>query len=94
LSGLSIVRRYERREEIRRVVLPVAGALGILAMIGTAGDRVDLWAHLFGLLVGVPIGIGTALCLHQPPRFRGQSLATLVAASAVLWSWHLALYPP
>lgn len=94
LSGFSIVRRHERREEIRRVALPVAGALGILAMIGTAGDRVDLWAHLFGLLVGLPIGIGTALCLHHPPRFLGQSLATVAAASAVWWSWHLALSTP
>lgn len=91
LSGLSIVRRLERHEEIRRIALPVAGALGILAMIGTAGDRVDLWAHLFGLLAGLPIGIGTALCLHRPPRFVGQALAAAVTASAIVWSWHLAL---
>jgi membrane associated rhomboid family serine protease len=34
LSGLSIVRRYERREEIRRVALPVAGAPAIALTFG------------------------------------------------------------
>ena len=91
LSGLSIVRRRERNEDLRRVVLPVAGALGILAMIGTAGDRVDVWAHLFGLLAGLPIGIVTAWRLRHPLRAAGQVLAAAAALGALGVSWYLAL---
>ncbi len=91
LSGLSIVRRRERNEDVRRVALPVVGALGILAMIGTAGDRVDVWAHLFGLLVGLPIGIVTAWRFHNPLSNIGQALAAAGAFGALLLSWHLAL---
>lgn len=91
LSGLSIVRRRERNESLRRVALPVVGALGVLAMIGTAGDRVDVWAHLFGLLVGIPIGVVTARALHQPLPAIGQILAGATTLGALLLSWHLAL---
>ncbi len=91
LSGLSIVRRRERNEPVHRVALPIAGALGILAMVGTAGDRVDVWAHLFGLLSGIPIGIATAWTVHAPLRSPGQLLAGATALAALLGSWHLAL---
>jgi len=94
LSGLSIVRRRERNESVRRVALPLAGALGILAMIGTAGDRVDLWAHLFGLLAGLPIGITAAWCLRRPPRLGGQAAAAATAVAALVLSWRLALAAP
>lgn len=91
LSGLSIVRRRERNEDIRRVALPVAGALGILAMIGSAGHRVDVWAHLFGLLAGLPIGVAAGWRLRRPLRSAGQAVAAATALGALVLSWYLAL---
>lgn len=91
LSGLSIVHRHERNEDIRRVALPVAGALGILAMLGTAGDRVDVWAHLFGLLAGLPIGIATAWRLRHPLPPTRQAAAAAATLGALALSWYLAL---
>lgn len=87
LSGLSVVRRRERGDALRRLALPIAGAFGVLAMIGTAGDRVDVWAHLFGL----PIGIATATCRRRPLPPVGQLLASAAALGAVLTSWYRAL---
>ncbi len=91
LSGLGVVRRRERGEGWRRVALPVAGALGLLAMLGTAGDRVDLWAHLFGLVAGLPLGAATALALEQPPGRAAQAGWAVLAMAAMLGSWRLAL---
>jgi rhomboid protease GluP len=91
LSGLGVVRRRERGEGWRRVALPVAGALGLLAMLGTAGDRVDLWAHLFGLVAGLPLGVATALALEHPPGCPAQAGWAALALAAMLGSWRLAL---
>ncbi|NNL86785.1 MAG: rhomboid family intramembrane serine protease [Myxococcales bacterium] len=90
LSGLSIVRRREREESVRRVALPLAGALAILAMIGTAGDRVDVWAHLFGLLAGLPIGLVAGWRWHSPPKAAVQIAAAASAVAALVLSWQLA----
>jgi membrane associated rhomboid family serine protease len=91
LSGLSIVRRRERKENVRRVALPLAGALAILAMIGTGGDRVDVWAHLFGLLAGLPIGLLAGWRWRSAPKAPAQIAAAASAVAAVVLSWRLAL---
>jgi membrane associated rhomboid family serine protease len=67
LSGFGVVRRWQRGEGWRRVGVPLMGGLGLLAMLGSAGDRVDIWAHLFGLAFGVPLGAGAGLLTRKPP---------------------------
>lgn len=91
LSGLSVMRRRESGENVRHVALPVAGALAILAMIGTGGGRVDIWAHLFGLLAGLPIGLIAGWRWRDAPRTAGQVVAAAGAVAGLLWSWQLAL---
>ena len=73
---LAVVRRYD---EHRFAVQP------------QAGERVDLWAHLFGLLVGVALGIPVGFAVARPP---GRSLQWILAASAIaaiLYCWARAL---
>jgi rhomboid protease GluP len=41
---------------LRAVLLPLGAGAGLLAMLGTSGDRTDLGAHLWGLLVGLVFG--------------------------------------
>ena len=45
--------------------LPIGAALALLAMLGTEGQRVDLWAHGLGLAAGVVLG---ALASRLPAR--------------------------
>ena len=60
-------------------------------MLGTAGERVDFGAHLFGLLVGGVLGSLVALALSRPPGALAQwSLAAATIAS-ILLCWMLAL---
>jgi membrane associated rhomboid family serine protease len=91
LGGVGLVRRRRRGTRGRRSWAPAAAALALLAMLGTAGERVDLGAHLFGLVTGGALGILVALALSRPPGAPLQwSLAT-ASLAALLLCWALAL---
>lgn len=41
----------------RRWPLPIAAALGLLALLGASGENTDIGAHLFGFLAGIGVGL-------------------------------------
>ena len=84
--------RY-RQSLWRRWPLPVAAALGLLALLGTGGENTDIGAHLFGFFSGVALG---ALSHHLPVSNQKshQILNRLFACLAtilVVAAWWLAL---
>jgi membrane associated rhomboid family serine protease len=92
LGGAGLVRRRRLGARGRRSWAPIAAALALLAMLGTAGERVDLGAHLFGLLVGGVLGGIVSLALARPPGALIQwSLAASTIAS-ILVCWGLACF--
>ncbi len=92
LGGLGVIMRRTRALSRRRAWLPVAAALALLGMLGTGGGRVDIWAHLFGLLVGGILGILTALVTPQPPGLGIQWACGGAALAMLIYCWRLALY--
>ena len=72
--------------------MPIGAALALLAMMGSEGERVDLWAHGFGLIAGVALGVAAAQIparrLASPAL---QSLAGSLAMAAIAGAWWLAL---
>ena len=91
LSGLAVARRRRQQSLRRHPWVPIGAGLAILAMLGTAGARVDLWAHLFGLLVGGALGIPVGFALPRPPGPVVQWILGGAALTAVLYCWGLAL---
>jgi rhomboid protease GluP len=89
LAGLQFTTRRHRRSRTAKAWLPLAGGLALLAMLGT-GDNADIGAHLFGFLVGVPLGIGTHLSMSRPLAPSAQWMLTVAAAAIVVWCWRLA----
>jgi membrane associated rhomboid family serine protease len=91
LGGVGLVRRRRRGARGRRSWAPIAAALALLAMLGTAGERVDLGAHLLGLLVGGVLGSLVALALSRPPGALVQWSLAAAAIASILGCWWLAL---
>jgi rhomboid protease GluP len=93
LGGLQFVRRFRMRTvgRMRRALLGIAAALGLLAMLGM-GERSDVVAHATGLGFGVLFGALLGVGLKKPVRTLGQALALLGAVAMVAGAWLLAFH--
>jgi len=90
LAGLAVVRHRRKRARGRRMWVPFAAGLALLAMLGM-GKGVDLWAHLFGFLVGSLLGILIAFAVPRRPGRGVQWALGGGALAVVMWCWALAL---
>jgi rhomboid protease GluP len=90
LGGLGVIMRRTKALSRRRAWLSVAAAFALLGMLGTGGGRVDIWAHLFGLLVGGILGILAALVTPRPPELRIQWACGGMAVAVLIYCWTLA----
>ena len=89
LSGLQ---EQRSRLALFKLLVPIGAGIGLLAMLGTGGERTDLGAHLFGFVCGLAMGLmyrfsHIARFLHHPVV---QHLAFVLAAALVLGAWFLA----
>jgi rhomboid protease GluP len=91
LAGTELVRRRRRDVHWRQAWLPLAGGLGLLAMLGT-GRGSDLAAHVFGLLAGIALGVPAAKLAPVPlPRAaQGALAAAALFGVAAAWLWAFA----
>lgn len=53
-SGLQILAR--KKTQVREILIPLGAGAGLLAMLGTEGERTDLGAHFFGFACGLIFG--------------------------------------
>ena len=89
LSGLQ---EQHSRWALFKLLVPIGAGIGLLAMLGTGGERTDLGAHLFGFVCGLMIGLvyrfsRVAKALHGRVI---QHLAFALAGALVLTAWFLA----
>ena len=99
VAGLQVARRMRLRTRPGYVWLPIGAALGLFAMIGVGGawystSKVDYWAHLFGLGVGVLLGAGWAIAQlkrgWKAPGPAAQALLGVVTIGIIVGCWLLA----
>jgi membrane associated rhomboid family serine protease len=92
LTGLAAWRRHQRSARRRGAWVALAAGLAIVAMLGGAGPKVDLAAHLFGLAAGALAGLALAYPLAQRPRpGAGLQLAGwLASAASIALAWQRA----
>ncbi len=90
LGGLGAARRRLRLGR-RPAWTSLGASLGLLAMLGTGGERTDLWAHGFGLAVGLALGAVLGFALRRPPALAWQILCGAAAAAVVAASWRAAM---
>lgn len=90
LTGAAALRRDGPVSARRRPWVVAAAGLALLGLLGTGGERTDLWAHAFGLLAGAGLGAGAAALGSGPPGGAAQWGAGLLAAATLLGAWALA----
>ena len=90
LGSLGLARRRRSALSRWRAWLPVAAALALLGMLGSSGQRVDIWAHLFGLLVGAALGIIIGLLAPRAPGLRIQCACGTATVITLIYCWTLA----
>jgi membrane associated rhomboid family serine protease len=91
LGGLAMLRRLRNEPHDRRAWMPIAAALALLAMLGSGGERVDVWAHLCGLLLGGISGIVIGLISPNAPKRSIQWACASATLALLLYCWILAL---
>jgi len=92
LGGLGLARHRRRTLMRRRAWLPMAAAFALVGLLGTAGQRVDLWAHFFGFVCGGLLGIvWEFLAPNKQGRFV-QWFSGSLAFCMVIASWIVALF--
>lgn len=84
--------RY-RQSLWRRWPLPVAAALGLLALLGTGGENTDILAHLFGFLSGIGLGVLSTYLPHtyNPRKPLMNRIMAALSGSLIIAAWWLAL---
>jgi len=91
LLAPALARRRRGGLRGRRWLAPVGAGLGLVAMLGVAGERTDLWAHLFGFATGPLLGVPGAVLARRRPGPAVQVACGAGAAAGALASWGLAL---
>jgi rhomboid protease GluP len=91
LGGLGMLRRRRHGTHKRRAWMPIAAALALLAMLGSGGERVDVWAHLCGLLLGGASGILIGLISPNAPKLWIQWACGSATLALLIYCWILAL---
>jgi membrane associated rhomboid family serine protease len=76
-----------------RLLMPLMAGLALLAVLGSEGERTDLGAHFFGLVIGLLTGyfFSTRLVQEQRGCFWLQTLLTCTALMVFFLAWRLAL---
>ncbi len=90
LAATEFVRRRRQQLGWNRAWLPIAGGLGLLAMLGT-GAGSDLMAHVLGLVAGSALGFLAARGMSIRPPAPAQAALAFCALAVVALAWAVAL---
>jgi len=92
LAGLAAWRRHRVAPRSRGAWVALGAGLALVAMLGGAGPKVDLGAHVFGLAVGSLTGLALAYPLARAPRpGPAVQLAIFATTAGILAAaWHAA----
>jgi len=75
----------------RRWLLPVAAALGLLALLGVGGVNTDIGAHLFGFGFGFGLGLATEFFTVKCDNKKFNNLLVVINLSIMGLAWWMAL---
>jgi rhomboid protease GluP len=91
LGGLGMARRRRQTMRRRRAWMPIVAALALLGLLGTEGQRVDIWAHFFGFVSGGFLGIIYDFAAPRRLGHPAQWVSGATALAVLIGCWIIAL---
>ena len=89
---LATINTLRYRTNLRhRWPMPVAAALGLLALLGAGGENTDIGAHLFGFIFGVALGLVTEYLAQIDNYLKPMRFLTTFNIFLLGSAWWLAL---
>ena len=91
---LATINMLHFRSNLRhRWPLPIAAALGLLALLGAGGENTDIGAHLFGFVSGIGLGLMADYFIRgfKHPWEQVNKGMAFLSATLVLAVWWIAL---
>jgi len=92
LGSVGMTRRRRSRFSRWRAWLPIGAAFALLGMLVSSGQRVDIWAHFFGLLVGPVPGLLVGLASPRSPGLHSQWVCGAAAVAVIIYCWTVAFH--
>lgn len=88
-SGLQLL--AGRKARLKELMIPIGAGAGLLAMLGSEGERTDLGAHFFGFLCGIAAGLVLYRFVRsEERREKLQYKLFLLTMFILIGSWTLA----
>lgn len=95
IIGMLVAASYKHNKKLSgyHVLLPFMAGIGLLAMLGSSGERTDLGAHFFGFFSGIFIGriVTTNIFIRLRRSDFLQFFLFILSSSIVFLSWSAAL---
>ena len=91
---LATINMLHYRSNLRqRWPLPIAAALGLLALLGASGENTDIGAHLFGFISGIGFGLVENYFMQgiERPSKQLNRVLAIFSTTLVLVAWWMAL---
>jgi len=91
---LATINMLHYRSNLRqRWPLPIAAALGLLALLGASGENTDIGAHLFGFISGIGLGLVENYFMQgiESPSKQLNRVLTISSTTLILVAWWMAL---
>jgi len=87
LTGYQILSHSRLSARLGAALAPLACGLALLGMLGSAGVRVDIMAHLFGFFCGLAAGLFYAKVVPHEPGMTAQWVSVMIVAGIIFFSW-------
>lgn len=85
------MRRQHSRASMFKRVAPLIGAVVLLSLLGTGGERTDVMAHVMGFGAGVIFGSIYAMVARSVTSLQSQLIAGAMAVGLLIIVWSIAL---
>ncbi len=91
LVGYNFFRKVYPTQKRMKAWLPLGAGMALLAMLG-ASPHTDIFAHLYGFIAGILLGMIYAFRVKHPAAIKFQTMFLLSASGILIISWIRAFF--